>query len=645
MRRTLTLLLASALLLGVAVDLVSSTLSGANTLPPAVSSLSPATGPTGTEVTVSGTGLDLTTGVTFNGVAAYFQIVSATELTAVVPETSTTGDVTVTTSQGPATSTEPFTVVASATLPGKAWMSVVDQRTGHVYVSCPDTGTISVFDYTGNLVTTISGEPGAEGMAVVGDTLYVAQKTTGSITEVNTNTLVPIGTLATGLGGAESLVYAGGYLWVDNGAGLIRVNPATGVTTTFTGGYFSDNNDPASLRSDPANADTLIAVSGGDTEVSSLDAAASSPAWTEPSPLYIGDTAVGDAQDAVLATDGSELILGGDGQLLQFSYPSLAYTPTTYDTPAGSVTATAVSSADGGLVAAGFNYAANAEAVAVYALSGGSELFSARIGNEPGEQIASRTVAFDPTGTTLFAVVVSQNLPETFRAFPLPMPTPTISAVSPTHGSTSGGETVTITGSGLSGASEVKFGDTHASSVPVVTDDEIQAVSPPGTAGTTDISVITSGGSTAAVDADQFTYDSSTPPTPPTKPPTPPTTLRAITSARSATAVAGSVFLFSVTTSGSPTPRITSRGKLPRGLMFQRNNRGTASIHGTPRLNKRESSVQYPLTLTATFGRGKSGRVVTQAFVLTVVSPKGSKATSITGKEFRALRHGRSLRG
>jgi len=613
-RRNLVLGLIASTILGAIVAIGSSTSSGANTVSPTVTSLSPTIGPTGTEVSVFGTGLDTTTGVAFNGVPAYFQIVSSTELTAIAPETGTTGDVTVATSQGPASSSEPFTFVEAATLPGTAWMSLVDQRTGHVYVSCPDTGTISVFDYAGHLVDTVSGEPGAEGMAVVGGTLYVSQNTTGSITEINTTTLTPVGALATGLGSPGALVYAGGYLWVYGGS-LDRVDPSTRVTTSYSGDYFSDNNDPASLRSDPANPDTLVAVS---TQVSSLDAAAASPTWTRPTMLYRDDAFVGNVQDSALTPDGSEIELGGDGKLLQFSYPSLAATSVTYGNPAGSVTAVAVSPGDGGLVAAGFDYGANAEAVAIYPLAGGSELFSARIGNEPGEHIGPRTVAFDPTGTALFAVVVSQTLPETFRAFPLPSPTstPTISSVWPSSGVTSGGETVTISGSGFTGANKVKFGGTDAISFTVISSNEIQAVSPPATAGTADVSVVTSDGSTATVDADEFTYNLPSPPPPPPPPPTSPS----FTNAPTATALVGSPFVFPITTTVSTSRRITCIGRLPRGIRYRSTRTGTTSLFGTPRLNRRSSTVTYPLTFTATFGRGRSKQVVKQSFTL-VVSP------------------------
>jgi hypothetical protein len=62
----------------------------------AIASLSPASGPAGTVVTIGGTGFGGATAVQFGGVAAAFTVNSATQITATVPATALTGDVTVT---------------------------------------------------------------------------------------------------------------------------------------------------------------------------------------------------------------------------------------------------------------------------------------------------------------------------------------------------------------------------------------------------------------------------------------------------------------------------------------------------------------------------------------------------------------------
>jgi hypothetical protein len=83
---------------------------------------------------------------------------------------------------------------------------------------------------------------------------------------------------------------------------------------------------------------------------------------------------------------------------------------------------------------------------------------------------------------------------------------PNVASVSPTSGPAAGGTTVTINGTGFTGASAVDFGSTPASSFTVnAAGTQITAVDPAGS-GTVDVTVITSGGTSATSPADQFSY-------------------------------------------------------------------------------------------------------------------------------------------
>jgi hypothetical protein len=87
-------------------------------------------------------------------------------------------------------------------------------------------------------------------------------------------------------------------------------------------------------------------------------------------------------------------------------------------------------------------------------------------------------------------------------------PPPSITAVAPTNGTSSGGTNVTITGKYFTGATAVKFGATNAASFTVVSDTAISAVSPAGPGGTTvNITVTTPGGTSPIVAADQYTFN------------------------------------------------------------------------------------------------------------------------------------------
>jgi len=76
--------------------------------PPTLASFSPASGPVGTIVTVTGTNFTWVTTVKFNASTATFSKVSDTTLTAIVPLGATTGKITVTFAAGTATSATSF---------------------------------------------------------------------------------------------------------------------------------------------------------------------------------------------------------------------------------------------------------------------------------------------------------------------------------------------------------------------------------------------------------------------------------------------------------------------------------------------------------------------------------------------------------
>jgi hypothetical protein len=82
---------------------------------PTITGFSPPSGPVGTSVSITGTGLTGATAVTFNGTSATtFSVSSPTAMTATVPAGATTGPIAVTTPGGVATSPSDFTVTVPA---------------------------------------------------------------------------------------------------------------------------------------------------------------------------------------------------------------------------------------------------------------------------------------------------------------------------------------------------------------------------------------------------------------------------------------------------------------------------------------------------------------------------------------------------
>lgn len=81
---------------------------------PTITSFTPSSGGVGSSVTVSGTNLTGATEVSFNGTAATFQVVSATQVTATVPAGASSGKILVVTAKGSTSSAADFSVTRPA---------------------------------------------------------------------------------------------------------------------------------------------------------------------------------------------------------------------------------------------------------------------------------------------------------------------------------------------------------------------------------------------------------------------------------------------------------------------------------------------------------------------------------------------------
>ena len=132
--------------------------------------------------------------------------------------------------------------------------------------------------------------------------------------------------------------------------------------------------------------------------------------------------------------------------------------------------------------------------------SGGSQTIHVRADTTlltAGRYWASISFSSNGGGASVSAVL-------TVASGPLSQVAPVVSSILPTSGPAIGGTTVTITGSGFTGANKVLFG-TATSTFTVNSDTQITAVSPGGS-GTVDVRVTTPGGTTTTSNADRFTY-------------------------------------------------------------------------------------------------------------------------------------------
>jgi uncharacterized repeat protein (TIGR03803 family) len=131
--------------------------------------LLPASGKVGSSIEILGQGFMGTTGVSFNGIAASFKVLSGTYLTATVPSGASRGSVTVVTPTGTLTSNQIFVVTP--------FIKSFNPSSAKVGIPVTITGTT----FTGTTKVTFGGVP-ATSFTVNSDTQVTANVPTGAVT-------------------------------------------------------------------------------------------------------------------------------------------------------------------------------------------------------------------------------------------------------------------------------------------------------------------------------------------------------------------------------------------------------------------------------------------------------------------------------
>ncbi|MBS0590235.1 MAG: IPT/TIG domain-containing protein, partial [Proteobacteria bacterium] len=427
--------------------------------PPAVTSIAPTAGPltAGTSVIITGTNFTATTAVKFGGTnATMYTINSATRITATAPAGGAgTVDVTVTTVAGTSATSaaDQFTYVAPPTVSGVA----------------PTVGPTS-----GGTTVIITGTNLSGASAVKFGGTNAAAYTVNSATQITaTSPAGAAGTVdvtVTTVGGTSATSSADQYTYTPAPA-VTAINPTSGptagnTTVIITGSNFSG---ASAVKFGGTNATTY-------TVNSATQITATSPA-----------SAAGTV-DITVTTVGGTSATGAPDQFTYVAPPTVTGIAPTAGPLAGGTSVTIT----------GTNLT-GASAVKFGATPAGSFTLVS----------ATQIMATAPAGTGVVDVTVTTvggtsatGAPDQFTYVPLP----TVTAINPTVGPTSGGTTVIITGTNLSGASAVTFGGNNAASYTVNSATQITAISPAGAAGTVNITVTTMGGTSATSSADQYTY-------------------------------------------------------------------------------------------------------------------------------------------
>ena len=444
-------------------------------------------------------------------------------------------------------------VVARIPVGNGPWGVAVTPNGATAYVTDEYGDTVSVIDTATDTVTAtipVGQRPEQIAISPDGSDVYVANYAGSSISviSVSTNTVTATFTsVPTPSGIALSPDGSTAYVGAYDSAAVSTVSTASGSVT----GVVSVGTTPAGVAVTLSGDSLYVADQGSDT-VSVIDTATDAVTGTIP----VGNGPYGLA----VSPDGST-VFAADINSDTVSVIDTGTNAVTADVPVGAIPYNIAASPDGSTVYAA-NFAGNTVSVIdtgtdtdVATLTGFDEPAGMAFAEIPapavtgvspnqGPETSGRTVTITGSGFTGASTVDFGSIPATSFTVNSPtsitatvpssttpgavnvtvttpiatspsapadqytyLPVPAVTSVSPGNGPSTGGNTVTITGSGFAGASAVDFGSVPAASFAVNSPTSITASVPAGTAGTTaDVEVTTIGGTSSRSAGDAYTY-------------------------------------------------------------------------------------------------------------------------------------------
>ncbi len=507
---------------------------------PAVTGVSPDSGPAAgdTLVTITGSNFTGATAVDFGtNPATNVTVVDASEITADSPAGTGVVNVTVTTPGGTsATSTsDEFTYISAPSVTGVS----------------PDQGPTA-----GDTLVTITGTLFSGATAVDFGTNAATNVTVVSATEITADSPAGTGVVdvtVTTPGGTSATSSADEFTYYALPT-VTGVSPNQGPTagdtfvtitgTNFTSATAVDFGTTAATSVTVESATEITADSPAGTGV--VDVTVTTPGGTSAtSPAdhftyYALPTVTGVSPDSGSDAGGTFVTITGTnftgatvvdfGTSPATNITVVSGTSITADSPAGSgvvdVTVTTPGGTSATSTADEFTYVAAPSVTSISPTEGPAAgdtlvtitgtLFTGAtavdFGTNPATNVtvvsATEITADSPAGTGVVNVTVTTpagtsatSTADEFSYYALPA----VTGVNPNEGPTAGDTLVTITGTNFTGTTAVDFGTNPATNVTVVSAAEITADSPAGT-GVVDVTVTTPGGTSATSPADEFTY-------------------------------------------------------------------------------------------------------------------------------------------
>ena len=427
---------------------------------PAVTSLSPASGSMtgGTSVTIVGTNFNEATAVNFGTTAATsFTIVNANQIIAISPSGSNIVDITVVTAGG-----------TSAAIPADSYT--------YVYIAPPIVSILSLAKgpAAGGTLITITGTNLSNATGVKFGSTKAASFTVVSATKITAVTPAGSGSInvtVTNAGGTSTISAANLFTYVPapivTGIAPSSGSIVGGTLVTLTGTYFTGAT-AVKFGSTAAQSFTLL----NDTQISAV-----SPVGVS-GKVAVSVTTVGGKS----ATNTANTFTYVATPVVTGITPSSGFTTgKTSITMTGSALRQATAVFFGTTPAASFQIVSNTKITAV-SPAGGAGTVDVTVSN--------------------LGITSATNVADVFTYI---VPVPTVTGITPSNGPVTGGSSVTISGTSLSGTTAVTFGSNAAVSFTVNNDNQITATSPAGS-GTVDVTITTAGGISVINSSDRFSY-------------------------------------------------------------------------------------------------------------------------------------------
>ena len=474
---------------------------------PSITSFTPASGLTGTEVTITGSNFVGVSNVTFNGISASTVTVdSPTQTRAIAPAGVTTGKISITTPGGTALSAANFTVstpsIASFT-PASGMVGAQVTITGSNFI-----GTTGV-QFNGTAATTFTLDSNSQLRATVpsGATTGKISVVTGGGTALSANdfTVGPVITSFTPtFGAASTQVTITGLNFT--GATAVNFNNTTAAFVVNSSTQIS-----AFVPAGATNGKISVTTAAG-TAISAADFTVSGPAISSFSPAsglvgtqitITGGSLSGASSVKFNGTEASTFIVDSQTQI-RANVPAGATTGKITVTTSGG---TALSTNDFKVTPAITSFTPTTGVAGIEVTITGNSFTGADSVHFNG--VPAGTFTIDsytqirvnvPASATSGKIRVTTEGGSTLSATNFVIPAPSISSFTPTSGMV--GAEVTITGNNFTSATSVQFNGTSVVTFTVDSNTLIRANVPSGAA-TGKISVITFGGT--SLSANDFT--------------------------------------------------------------------------------------------------------------------------------------------